>query len=90
MTTSPLRSGLPPTSAARSASAVCCGKSMSTVSVTDRGAQLTLHSCTSCGRHVWERDGRAVDRAGMLEGMQAFLAEPRPPVRRRRRTRADG
>ena len=69
--------------------AVCCRKPMSAVTVTDRGVELTLRSCTSCGRHVWERDGQVVDRSGLLEGVATFLEQPRPKQTRRRRARPE-
>ena len=58
---------------------------MTSIEVTARGTTLVLHSCSSCGRHLWVRDGLAADRAELLDGVQRFLEEPRPPVRRRRR-----
>ncbi len=73
----------PPVS--RAASASCCGREMSSIEVTARGTTLVLHSCASCGRHLWERDGQLADRAELLEGVKTFLEQPRGPVRRRRR-----
>ena len=59
---------------------------MSSIEVTARGATLVLHSCTACGRHLWERDGRIADRDELLDGVKTFLEQPRPPVKRRRRS----
>ena len=63
----------------------CCRRPMSGIEVTARGVTLVLHSCTACGRHVWERDGQLADRAELLEGVRTFLEQPRLPVPRRRR-----
>ena len=67
-------------------SATCCRRTMSSIEVTARGTTLVLHTCSSCGRHVWERDGQRADRAELLEGVKTFLEQPRPPVKRRRRS----
>ncbi len=69
----------------RAASASCCRREMSSIEVTARGTTLVLHSCASCGRHLWERDGQLADRAELLEGVKTFLEQPRGPIRRRRR-----
>jgi hypothetical protein len=69
----------------RAASASCCRRDMSSIEVTARGATLVLHSCASCGRHLWERDGQLADRAELLDGVKTFLEQPRGPIRRRRR-----
>ena len=69
----------------RTASARCCRRDMASIEVTARGTTLVLHSCASCGRHLWERDGQLADRAELLEGVKTFLEQPRGPVRRRRR-----
>jgi hypothetical protein len=70
---------------------MCCRKPLSTIAVTTRGASLTLRSCTSCGRHVWEKDGVVADRAELLDGVKSFLEQPREIVRRRSpRRSADG
>lgn len=65
----------------------CCRRAMSGIEVTARGVTLVLHSCTSCGRHVWERDGVQADRAELLEGVKTFLEQPRIATPRRRRAR---
>ena len=39
--------------------AACCRRPMSSIEVTTRGATLVLHSCTACGRHLWERTARS-------------------------------
>ena len=65
----------------------CCRRAMSGIEVTARGVTLVLHSCTSCGRHVWERDGVKADRAELLEGVKTFLEQPRIATPRRRRAR---
>ena len=85
MTTTPSSTAHAPT-VRRTASASCCRRDMSSIEVTARGATIVLHSCASCGRHVWERDGQLADRAELLEGVKTFLEQPRPPVRRRRRS----
>ena len=66
---------------------LCCRKPLSTIAVTTRGSSLTLRSCTSCGRHVWEKDGVVADRADLLDGVKSFLEQPREIVRRRSRKR---
>lgn len=59
--------------------AVCCGRPMSTISVTETSTELALLSCSSCSRHAWLQDGRLLDRDGMLEAVKARLAvAPRP------------
>lgn len=63
----------------------CCHKQMSGIEVTTRGTTLVLHSCTSCGRHLWSRDGEIADRQGLLAGVKTFLEQPRIPTQRRRR-----
>ena len=62
---------------------LCCRKPVSTIAVTTRGANLTLHSCTSCGSHVWVKDGVVADRDDLLDGVKTFLEQPREIVRRR-------
>ena len=62
---------------------LCCRKPVSTIAVTTRGANLTLHSCTSCGSHVWVKDGVVADRGDLLDGVKSFLEQPREIVRRR-------
>lgn len=66
---------------------VCCGRAMSTISVTETGTEsgtstteeLTLLSCSSCSRHAWLQDGQLLDREGMLAAVRARLKEaPRP------------
>ncbi len=86
MTTSPSPSGstvdqaaAAPATAARS----CCRRPMSSIEVTTRGSALTLHSCTACGRHLWEKDGQTADRAELLDGVKTFLEQPRLPTKRR-------
>lgn len=64
----------------------CCRRTMSSIEVTARGVTLVLHSCTACGRHVWERDGVVADRTELLEGVRTFLEQPRIPTPRKRRT----
>lgn len=61
----------------------CCRRPMSTIEVTTRGVTLMLHSCTACGRHVWEKDGQTADRAELLDGVKTFLEQPRIPTPRR-------
>lgn len=81
--TSPVAS-LTPTALVPSQS--CCRRPMSGIEVTARGASLMLHSCTACGRHVWQRDGAVADRADLLDGVRTFLEQPRIPTPRKRRT----
>ena len=76
----------PVPAAATKTVADCCRRPMSSIEVTTRGVTLVLHSCTACGRHVWERDGQVADRAELLEGVKTFLEQPRIPTPRRRRT----
>jgi len=64
-------------------SAQCCGRTMSTISVTQTAtataSSLTLLSCSSCSRHAWLQDGELLDRERMLAAVKARLAEaPRP------------
>jgi len=59
---------------------------MSAIELTTRGVTLVLHSCTSCGRHIWERNGVQADRVELLQGVKTFLEQPRIPTPRRRRT----
>lgn len=56
---------------------------MSSIEVTTRGVALLLHSCTACGRHRWEKDGRTADRTELLEGVKTFLEQPRVVTPRR-------
>ncbi len=70
-------------SAARTATStaqpVCCGRPMSTISVTDAATELALVSCSACSRHAWLKDGELLDREGMLAAVRQRLAEvPRP------------
>jgi len=84
MTTTPGPTSDAPT-VLRAVTATCCRREMSSIEVTARGTTLVLHTCASCGRHLWERDGQLADRAELLEGVKTFLEQPRVPVRRRRR-----
>ena len=84
-TTSATTATTPDLTVRRAASATCCRRDMSSIEVTARGATLVLHSCASCGRHLWERDGQLADRAELLDGVKTFLEQPRGPNRRRRR-----
>ena len=77
-----------PSATLTATSQACCRRVMSSIEVTARGATLVLHSCTACGRHVWERDGELADRAELLAGVRTFLEQPRIPTPRRRRTPA--
>ena len=61
----------------------CCRRAMSSIEVTTRGVTLVLHSCTACGRHIWEKDGQTADRAELLDGVKTFLEQPRVPTPRR-------
>ena len=71
---------------------VCCRRGMSSIAVTTRGVDLTLHSCTACGRHIWAKDGVVVDRSALLDGVKVFLEQPREKIKRRspRRPGPDG
>ena len=52
-------------------------------------ATLALHTCTSCGRHVWEREGAELDRAAVLDVVKHRVAEgPAPRIPRPRKPRA--
>jgi hypothetical protein len=79
------RATMPAPTVRRTSSASCCSRDMSSIEVTARGTTLVLHSCASCGRHLWERDGQLADRAELLDGVKTFLEQPRGPIRRRRR-----
>ena len=72
-----------PSTATPTTTRVCCRRSMSSIEVTTRGATLVLHSCTACGRHLWEKDGQTADRAELLDGVKTFLEQPRVPTPRR-------
>ena len=61
----------------------CCRRPMSSIEVTTRGSALTLHSCTACGQHLWEKDGQTADRAELLDGVKLYLEQPRIPTKRR-------
>lgn len=75
-----------PTTAATTVTHACCRRPMSSIEVTTRGVTLVLHSCTACGRHLWEKDGQTADRAELLDGVKTFLEQPRIPTPRKRRT----
>ena len=83
MTTSPSPSGSAVDTRTRTAARSCCRRPMSSIEVTTRGSALTLHSCTACGRHLWEKDGQTADRAELLDGVKTFLEQPRIPTKRR-------
>ena len=72
-----------PTPAATTVTHACCRRPMSSIEVTTRGVTLVLHSCTACGRHLWEKDGETADRAELLDGVKTFLEQPRIPTPRR-------
>ena len=76
------------TSPTTTATRACCRRPMSSIEVTTRGVTLVLHSCTACGRHLWEKDGETADRADLLDGVKTFLEQPRIPTPRKRRTTA--
>jgi hypothetical protein len=50
-------------------------------------SKLSLETCSSCGRHVWQRDGQDLDRDEVLaivrdrvaEGPTARVPRPRKP-----------
>lgn len=70
----------------------CCRRPLSMITVTTRGVDLTLHSCTACGLHIWSKDGVVVDRSALLDGVKVFLEQPREKIKRRspRRPGPDG
>ena len=74
------------TAAATTVTHACCRRPMSSIEVTTRGVTLVLHSCTACGRHLWQKDGETADRADLLDGVKTFLEQPRIPTPRKRRT----
>lgn len=43
---------------------------MTVIGVDQGEGDLQLHSCSSCGQHVWRRDGQEVDRATLLEALR--------------------
>lgn len=49
---------------------------MTTIGVERAGSGLDLHSCPSCGRHVWSSAGRPVDRDEVLEALQVHRPAP--------------
>ena len=83
MTTTPSPSGSTVDPSAAPVARSCCRRPMSSIEVTTRGSALTLHSCTACGRHLWEKDGQTADRAELLDGVKTFLEQPRIPTKRR-------
>lgn len=53
-----------------------------TAPVGEAAATLTLHTCSACGAHRWERNGVALERAEVIDVVRARLAEgpvPRVP-----------
>lgn len=72
-----------PTPPSTTGTRACCSRAMSSIEVTSRGVTLVLHSCTACGRHLWEKDGHTADRAELLNGVKTFLEQPRMPTPRR-------
>ena len=62
----------------------CCGRDMTRIAVEHPTAEVELLSCSSCGQHAWRRDGQAVDRAGLLETLQAHRPAVRAVARQRR------
>ncbi len=77
--------GSPPRPGIASAVTTCCRRPMSAIEVTNPhdvdAARLALHSCASCGRHVWVRDGVPLDRDDVLSVVRERIAEtPRQPV----------
>lgn len=76
-----------PQSTTTTAAQSCCRRPMSSIEVTTRGSTLVLHSCTACGRHLWEKDGQVADRAELLDGVKTFLEQPRIATPRRSRKR---
>lgn len=87
MSTTPSAATAVPTTAVQVVQ-TCCRRAMSSIEVTTRGTTLVLHSCTACGRHLWERDGEVADRSELLAGVATFLEQPRIPTPRKRRTQA--
>ena len=84
MTTTPPSATAPlPGASTTGAVRSCCRRAMSSIEVTTRGSALTLHSCTACGRHLWEKDGQTADRAELLDGVKLYLEQPRIPTKRR-------
>lgn len=69
---------------------LCCSRPMSTIEVTSPlaapGATLALHTCSSCGLHVWEREGQVLDKDAVLGVVKDRIAEgpaPRVPAPRK-------
>ncbi len=75
-----------PSATVAASAQTCCRRAMSSIEVTARGVTLVLHSCTACGRHLWERNGQVADRSELLDGVKIFLEQPRIPTPRKRRT----
>ena len=68
-----------PAAAAALDNPVCCGRPMSSISVTDEATELAMVSCSSCSRHAWLQDGALLDREGMLAALKQRIAEaPKP------------
>ena len=77
--------GSTPSPGTASAVTTCCRRLMSAIEVTNPhdvdAAKLALHSCASCGRHLWVRDGLPLDWDDVLSVVQDRIAEaPRQPV----------
>lgn len=60
-------------------SSTCCTRRMTTIVVTHEDAsRLTLHTCSCCGGHVWERDGTVLDREAVLGIVRERIADGTP------------
>ncbi len=58
----------------------CCGRDMNSIAVEQGSSSVVLHSCPSCGSHVWASGGVQVDRPALLD---ALRTEPSAKPRRR-------
>ena len=67
---------------------------MTSIAVEQGTASVVLHSCPSCGRHVWASEGVRVERSALLEALRTEPAAkptrrpaaPRVPAETSRRT----
>ena len=47
---------------------------MTSIAVEQGSTAVVLHSCPSCGQHVWESEGQEVDRPALLDALRVERA----------------
>ncbi len=61
----------------------CCRHPMTSIEVStplaEGSSTLTLSTCSTCGRHVWERDGQVLERDAVLAVVRDRVASGAPP-----------